>query len=187
MDAETTEAASEAVYRQHDLYYKEKTLNIDRRSLFVSVAGFVLVLLTLLYNSWQWAFIAKTHHNAIKSSMLSLMVDLDKVYLEHPELVPYFYGGLDIATNHPDYRQAYATAVMVLDVMDIGKLQSTQFKEFWTHPETWEEWIQDQFADSPIVCRVFAERRNWYGSEMTTMYDEGIQRRAKRQVASNRP
>lgn len=147
-----------------DLRYKFWHLTIQTVSLIGAVIGVVLVLVSLHKNT-------KTLRNSVAQNVTGLVTGLDRMFIERPHLYPYFYEDVDPKElrdskdpkERERYREIEAAATMVLDVLDVVNTQSTQFPEEWDTPEAWDHWVADEFARSPILCRVLDEHKNWYG------------------------
>lgn len=93
-----------------------------------------------------------------------LTLQLDQVFIEHPELRPYFYesrpapepgGGDDILRS-----RVLAAAEYALDI----------FECIWDHRDTyadtdkdsWREWIGDMLASSPVCTALYLQNVDWY-------------------------
>jgi hypothetical protein len=168
-DPPSTPPSGESDYRMRDLGYKKKTLVLGWISFSVSVCGFAAVVSALFYN-------AMSFRSNVQQSMVRLVTDLDKVFIDRPDLVNYFEGGEDIDPTNPKFAQAYATAVMFLDVMDLAETQNGSLQSAWSTPDAWDEWITDEFAESPILRKVYLARANWYGGDLRKSYEKGMQK-----------
>ncbi|HEV2694108.1 MAG TPA: hypothetical protein VG347_14530 [Verrucomicrobiae bacterium] len=156
-------------YRGRDLELKRQALRIQKctfwigfAALLVSVSGFMAVVLTVRINTEQEKIASINMINGLQQSMAKITVDLDRVFVDRPELMPYFYGRKDISESDTNYLQVEATAVTVLDVFDIASSQPDRYKDQWKHPEAWDEWIIDTFSESPVLRQVLRKRADWY-------------------------
>jgi len=86
--------------------------------------------------------------------------ELDKAFLDHPELRPYFYDGKDIQQSDPLYFRAETMAEFILDNFD------SIMKFDRTYPETlhegWRNWIYDSFSRSPLLVRTMEKLKPEY-------------------------
>ena len=133
----------------------------------ISLVGFLCVIVALSVNYRA----LKTNHEALvmsgkslkantQLSMTEIVTDFGKVFVDHKELVPYFYRAKEIDKDDTNYSAAYATAVMMLDILDVASVQSDQFRELWKDPDGWEHWVSNSFATIPIVWTVLDESTN---------------------------
>src|SRR5437879_5155926 len=81
-------------YWSQDLAYKKQSFHIARTSFIVSVFGFGIVSCALFLNWHQSRIVGKNLRNSVQQSMVKLTSDLDKIYIDHPELRQYIYTGV---------------------------------------------------------------------------------------------
>lgn len=94
------------------------------------------------------------------------MVQINRLFIEHPDLYPYFNDKKGIQKDESIYPKVIAMADMLLDFMDtfeddyVRSLPHMQDNEkFWT---AWQNYFEDQFRISPALCNRFNEIRSWY-------------------------
>jgi hypothetical protein len=61
------------------------------------------------------------------SPMREVMLKIDEVFLQKPEVRKYFYEGAPIDKNNPDYAYAESTAELLLDIMEHMFWQADNF------------------------------------------------------------
>jgi hypothetical protein len=144
--------------RNVELRFKFWQLLATYVSLGVAIFGILYVVRSLDNNT-------KSVRNSVQQNMLSLVTGLDRVFVDNPELHPYFYECLEIKEDPNDrrYQQVFATAVQTLDVLDIAESQINRFSEDWDTPQAWENWINDSFTHSPVLRQVLHKHISWYG------------------------
>jgi len=93
-----------------------------------------------------------------------LTLQLDQVFIEYPQLRPFFYEGRptpDANSGDDDLRhRVLATAEYALDI----------FECIWDHRDTydqadresWKVWICDMIAQSPACSALYVAERDWY-------------------------
>jgi len=173
-------------YQRRDLALKEQALTHQTWqrwtafwSLLVSVIGFGLVVCTLLNNNEALRnnvqqlrnneLALQTNglalRNNVQQSMTKLTVDLDRLFVDHPDLRPYFNDAVNPygQTNFP---AASETAYLMLDVFDLAIGQAGTFKDQWTEAKGWTNWVADEFARSPFLRNQYELHPGWYGKEM---------------------
>jgi hypothetical protein len=143
--------------------YWELDLRYKVIQLLVSVVGFFLIIVGLALNYWQAGNVAKATRANVGHSVVTHVTNLDKVFLERPYLMVYFYDGKPIDKKDEKFAEVRAAAVMVLDVFDLIATQNRHFPEYWDKPGAWDEWMIDVFATSPILRETFDEYQDWYG------------------------
>jgi hypothetical protein len=103
--------------------------------------------------------------NNVQQSMTQITLSLDQLFIEHPELRQYFNDGVDPHRTR-DYARASETAIMMLDVFDLSFAQVGTFKDQWTDPKGWTNWVADEFARSPFLREQYETNSSWYGTNM---------------------
>ena len=100
-----------------------------------------------------------TYHGAT-----DLTLQLDQVFIEHPELRPFFYEGRPLPDPGSEgdtlRHRVLAAAEYALDI----------FECIWDHRDTyddkdkesWRAWIGDMLASSPTCSDLYTTNRDWY-------------------------
>jgi hypothetical protein len=109
------------------------------------------------------------------------MFTVDQVFINEPELRPYFYSNKDIINNDPLYDKVVAVAELLLDFFDSILLQQQHFPQIWP-PHEWEAYIRDSFANSPVLCRYLKSVKHWYTDRLVKLMEEGEARRRQRTI-----
>ena len=93
-------------------------------------------------------------------------LEIDKVLIENPKLLPYFHRNKQIKPSHKDFELVMAVADLYLDFFDafgddyVRSLSGMgENGKYWA---LWEKYFQDAFALSPALCTRFAEVKEWY-------------------------
>jgi hypothetical protein len=97
--------------------------------------------------------------------------DLDRLFLDHPEIKGYFYGdrALDAATDAATRARVESTAEWISDFFD-----NLYFNiklgpdEDWS---AWESYIDETFKRSPALRDYVAKHRDWYSTELGEALD----------------
>lgn len=109
--------------------------------------------------------------------LVSLMTEINKVFIDRPHLRPYFYEQreTDGVTSH--HAEAVPVAEMLLDVFDHVLTHVSRMPEIWgDHQEAWERWIASMFEASPLLCEYYLKKWDWYTKEMSDVYAKGTGR-----------
>jgi hypothetical protein len=141
-------------------------------SIVFSVVG--LVSLYLLVEQIRVANVQNQHlarqvETGAYQSVANELLELHKLYLEHPELRPYFRGGRDIRPDDPNYPKALVLAEYQLDFFDSFWMQSQQMPQLLDRRGrawgAWTAYMQDSFSMSPVMCRHLDSVKSWYTSD----------------------
>ncbi len=94
--------------------------------------------------------------------MSTQLLELDKVFIEHPNMRKYF-NGRDVKAGDPDYDAAASIADYNLDLID-------NFYAFQPHLdpanydlEAWENFFVASFKNSPVMCHVLKDQLAEFG------------------------
>jgi hypothetical protein len=106
------------------------------------------------------------------TSLAAQMLEVDKIFIEHPKMRKYFYRGQDISDSDPDYDLAVSIAGFQLDFID-------NFFAFQPHlapenydPESWKNYFVFTFKRSPLMCRIIRRDANMYGDDINDIARE---------------
>jgi|SRR5215469_16862442 len=142
-----------------ELRYHYWHLSSQYASLFVAVAGFVTVLYSV-NNS------VRSLRATVVNGVQSQIVMLDKIFVDKPDLSPYFYGGRQPDPNASNYSELCAVAEMYADIMDAVSNQLGKFGDVYEDPEAWERWLDDSLTRSPILVQYLRDHQSWYGPHL---------------------
>jgi|SRR5215213_8309741 len=97
---------------QEQIRYWDKDLGYKKWSLRVSILGFALVSLGLLLNYCESGKVTKSVRANVQHGMVTQVTNLDRIFVEKPELRPYFYDSQEIDQKDPrKYQQVLATVL----------------------------------------------------------------------------
>jgi hypothetical protein len=143
---------------------------IDYFIIFVTVVVSVYLIMhqTREMSSQTQCLIDSLASNVYQNVTLQIFA-LDEIFIDHPELRPYFYSGKDISEGNPDYQRALATAEFILDLFGTSFDLMPQYPKNWSSGDAWKAYIQQTFASSPILCWYLDEHIDWYHTEMVDL------------------
>ena len=149
-------------------------------SLIASIAGSIGVIASLWLVNRQTRVFQRTLMESISQTMTRYSLDISRIFLENPDLRPYFFSGRPIDENHPDYLRAEAVAEVILDIFwtmnsQAKRIQDAEFRDSDTSSQ-WALYIGDTFASSPILTNFLTRRKDWYGQEMVNRMEQGLAR-----------
>lgn len=179
-DAPTRRGMEQLRYWERDLFYK-------KLNLLISCGGFLLITLGLFANYWQISInseqlrintaqsdkVAKSIRANVENAIVTHITTLDRVFMDRPDLLPYFLEGKSIDKNDQKYLEVSAAAFLILDICDLIATQNSRYPEFRDTPEIWDSWIKDIFSTSPILRDTFDEYPSWYGNSLKELRRKG--------------
>jgi len=141
----------------------------------------LLTLWTVLYVLKQTKEMRQQNQLAANANMAGVyqnlaetMLDIDKIFLAHPEWKPYFYAKQSASPDQSDYAKIETLAEMLLDFMDLA-LDMKGTSQCWP-PEVsgyWDGWavyFQSIYDSSPILRELWATHSAWYGKELNVLF-----------------
>lgn len=146
------------------------------------VAGSIAAAIAVIVGFWQFRVqlqqSAETDRISTLEQLYARMHDIDKLFVEKPELKPYFYQGMKksdanplvAADNMPRVRaQVDAMAELLCDFF-AAALESMKALSPGTYRE-WESYVADIFKNSPTLREFYCTRREWYvGKEIQRVF-----------------
>jgi len=93
---------------------------------------------------------------------LSNVQTLHRVFLDHPELWPYFFQGKDLEESDPLYPKVAAVADMHLDVYAYNLDYRLVFPDDYRRPEDYKRYIRAMLARSPVMRRRLETKAEWF-------------------------
>ncbi len=156
-------------------------------SLCISFFYFITVVVTLIVLIYQNKIISMQTRYALQSVEGNIYSNIttqslaeDEIFINHPELRPYFYAGKVLEPNDPLKHQVHAAAEYVLDFFDSLESQLKKYPSLWIHEKReWEANIVDQCAWSPVLCHYLDANRNWYSEELFALKIAGEAKRGQ--------
>lgn len=137
-------------------------------SIVTSLAALVAVAVSLYYQRGQTKEMSRSLKGSTFTALAEQMLSTDALFIEHPELRPYFYAGVDIQESDPNYHQVGAVSELLLDFFGVVLLQSDQFPQAWSK-NWWPNYIRDMFATSPALRAYLDNAQEWYKPELVTL------------------
>ncbi len=155
------------------MFRNEKFSLYEVITLCISVIG----LTSLVFLVVQTRQLSDTLESTVLTNLASRESEINGVFVEYPELQPYFFDGAEIDASNDDY--ARAVAVARLRVAFIGTIyeQSVYVADLNNeNSPTWQAWkryIRRSFSESPIMCQVLRETTDNYTPDFASFASEG--------------
>lgn len=154
-------------------------------SIAVSVAGSLAVIVTLWFAyrqtrifARQTEYVARSLASSLSESINGQVEEITRLFIEYPEMRPYFYKGQPIDENHADYARAEAIAELLLDtlfgIFEQARRSGEVYRPGQRGGANWKEYISDSFAQSPILVKFLTERQSWYSEELVELMRRGL-------------
>jgi hypothetical protein len=147
-----------------DLRYKFWALLGQYASLSIAIIGFAAVLYSINANT-------RSLRANVQNSIGNHVLNLDKIFVDKPELLPYFYDGKVPDPSDKNYLQLVAVTQSFADTMDVLSDQVIRFRDEWENPEAWDIWLDDCLRKSPIRVKYLRDHRGWYGHSLMQRVD----------------
>lgn len=149
---------------------RERLQNID---LIARILSSIVTIAGLSVIVWQ-AFVAtralEVQAKAVEvqawQGISNEMTEINKQFIEHPELYPYFEKNKQIKPNDRLYPKVISLADMILDFTDqfdddfVRKLAGMEDGGKYWNP--WNNYFKDNFRRSPALCNRYIEVKSWY-------------------------
>lgn len=149
--------------------------NEPSKKSWIDISMLVVTTLGFFAACWTISDTAKAFRGSIYSSASPWIFDIDKVFIENPDLRPYFYADYRRAPIYftrrdlksPEAEKAYlktcAMAEYILDTFDSYLSTRTKFgHDTLADEEGWKQWMRDTFRASPVLVRYMEEHMSWY-------------------------
>ena len=135
-------------------------------SLFVSIVGLgsVVIGVRALRQS-EAAALANLSQQIISDS-----IDVDKIFIQHPEMRPFFRDKKPIRPGDDGYDRAAAIAELRANALDAVLTFPGVFKE-----DSWRNVARSAFRDSPIMCEFVSKYKDNYSAATVKIADEACQ------------
>ena len=115
------------------------------------------------------------------------LLTVDKLFVESPDMVKYFYSGTDINPGDTDYEKAAAIATYHLDFFDNFSGSVKQMDRDFFDVEAYEEYFRTMFTKSPILCRILERDLLQYGGGLVKIGMDTCHWTSKGPVGTDRP
>jgi hypothetical protein len=174
--------------RRHSEAVKFDPMHISELiKLIVSVASFITVCITLILLVYQnRTIVLQTRYSwqSVESNVFGIVANQtlteDQMFVNAPELRPYFYHGKLLTDHDPLSGKVKAAAEYLLDYFDSQATQLKKYPNLWrSEKDAWEANIVDQFAWSPVLCWYLEVNKEWWSDELLALKQKGEQKRQR--------
>lgn len=141
-------------------------------ALVVSALGFLAVAISLIFLMKQTAaaalqskYVADSLCSSNYAALATFMFEVERTFIDFPELRPYFYEGQPVDEQCPHYGRILAVAGHKLGYFSYLLVLSDRFPQLWP-PNWWSKVIERGFVTSPVMRRCVRESRVLYHPEL---------------------
>lgn len=151
--------------------YEILSLIVALGGLIVAIGGFAAVGINIYHLTKQTELLVKSVQGDIYASVTNNLATTKQIFIDYPELRPYFYSGLPCEKDDQNHARALLVAEHLLDFFDAILLEKAPL---W--PEAvWKKYIADSFKKSPILCDYLEEKQDWYTEELFRLMKDAKQ------------
>ncbi|PRY02537.1 hypothetical protein [Allonocardiopsis opalescens] len=131
---------------------------------YISIAAVMFSLLA----AWKaYRVSAKGYETASYHSGTDLFMQLNLVFVEYPQVRPYFYSGKALTEDDPNFHRVQATAELILDVFEWIWHRREGITE--VDRQAWSDYIGRMFALSPVLRQYHLNHPAWHPT-VTDLY-----------------
>lgn len=152
-------------------WFKSKT---DSLTLYhkLSLTLSFISLLSLIFIIIQIRQTTVSMQASMYATIATQTLEMDKMFIDKPEFRPYFYEGRNIKEGEPNYDKVLSIAEYQLDYFDSTRTELGYIpKDTDTQEDrkTWNKYLGDSFANSPILCRRIKANPEWYMKDLVNI------------------
>jgi len=145
---------------------KDKSLTPEWLSAIASVGSTIFVPASIYFAARQWRESARAIRANTYQGINTQLQGIDLIFVENPELRPYFYAGEDIPQDKRERDRVMAVAELLVDFMDNVVTHGDAMPP--EHREVWYRYFREQHDSSPAIRAYWSENSHWYRKELHT-------------------
>jgi hypothetical protein len=146
----------------------------------ISACAFVGLIVSVLILKRQTEILNRQTEEAAKATFASVyqgmagqMHDLDKLFIETPELRPHFYGkNKELPDDEHERERVLATAELIIDFADNFVAQSALLPK--EYERAYGAYFRDLYGSSLAIQQFWSECRGWYCDELNELLTDGL-------------
>lgn len=105
------------------------------------------------------------------ASIGALMLQIDALFADHPDLRGYAYGELGLPElGGKAYHRAELAAETIFDVLDVFSQQHEILGQ--SGSASWQRFARSIYRDSEVVRAFWATRSEWYPEELANVFSQ---------------
>jgi hypothetical protein len=149
------------------------SLTLSAVGLVISALGFTAVIVSIRTAQEQLRHTEAQARILTRGRSLGNVLALHRIFLDHPQLRPYFFEGKDLEMSDPLYPQVEAVADMHLNLfaynLDYRLITGESygvFPEDGDSPEGYKSYIRSRLALSPVMRRRLEQKGEWFSPHL---------------------
>lgn len=153
--------AKKISFRQQ-LFSSEYYKPTDVIQIIISIVGFGAIIVSLFFTE-QGLILTNKQIQAnttsldltINQNIMSHALDVDKLFIDSPDLRPYFFEGTAVPSSNKNFNKAKAIADYQIDFFATFFDQTGNWQVFQRDLEAqnaWDSYMDNSFQQSPIMC-----------------------------------
>ncbi|MBI5103309.1 MAG: hypothetical protein HZB33_15965 [Nitrospirae bacterium] len=188
---EVTILAIAAIISGFGLYSSIRQMKINERQMIAMERQMDAMERQMKINERQTKANETAAQTGVWQNIYTQMLDIDKVFIEHPEVWPYFNNAKAITNTQSitntdnNFNRVMALADLHLDFFDFFDNKEVRELpgmgpggEYWI---LWEKYFEDTFAESPVLCLRYEQKKDWYGNVVSVYAQKGCARKTRKQ------
>ena len=142
--------------------FQRLSLTLSAIGLVISALGFTAVLVSIRTAREQMSHMSAQTKILTRDRSVSNVLTLHRLFLDHPELRPYFFEGKDLEESDPLYPRVETVADMHLDVFAYNLDYRLAFPDDYRSPEAYMSYVRSRLALSPVMRRRLEKKAEWF-------------------------
>jgi hypothetical protein len=159
---EATESTPGVPPSQSEIDWFDRGIKIA--NVVVSLAGFVAIVVSLSFTNKQLDANRLTTQAATWNEVSKQWLELDKLFIQNPDLRNYVYGHDDVPKSDHNYNSVMAQSGYVLDFIDYTLNPGGESVATDPFVQLWKNYAIRVFSNSHAVCRELLENEDEYTS-----------------------
>ncbi len=134
-------------------------------SLVISIVTLVTMFLQTSHLAAQVDRMREQTQLAVNDAFYATAFEMQQIFVEHPELWPYFHEGKDVEEGAPAEKIALLEAIGLLRLDYFELIQMIYRADLMMDEEDIEatrKYMRHGIDNSPVLRRLFARHRDWY-------------------------
>ena len=150
-------------------------IDLDLRSLAI-IAGVLLQLAGVAVVIYQLRRVNTSIRVSAQAALYQQSAGIRSLIVEHPDLRPYLFDGVEIAEDDEHYARARTVAEMLLNYLEHLVIQQDSLRS--SEHSAWQRFVERSVASSPLMQQILDESPTSYSDELLRVH-----RRLQEQVA----
>src|ERR1700674_4045357 len=103
----------------------------EKWSLIIAACGFVIVIASIGVLIYQTMVLRSSLDVSSNASVGERQLEVDKILVQNPHLLKYFFNNMAIPPDHNDYDAALTIALLLANFYDTFLLQKDKFQQMY--------------------------------------------------------